>query len=181
MTGLPTDNITAVAIDRSTNPGVLYVGTGENGEFVSEDGGNTWVELNDGLENLSINVFAISDSEPKVIYAGTARGVWSRAVITSVESFDVVKGIPSKFKLKQNYPNPFNPTTIISYELPKSSFVRLSIYDIIGRLVNTIVNEQKNAGSYTVKWNADNISSGIYFYRIDAGEFSSVKKCLVVK
>ncbi len=86
LTGLPTDNITALAIDRSTNPGVLYVGTGGNGVFVSEDGGNTWVEFNDGLENLSINVLAISDSEPKMIYAGTAGdGVWSRAVITSLE------------------------------------------------------------------------------------------------
>lgn len=88
---------------------------------------------------------------------------------------------PYTFYLFQNYPNPFNPSTKISYKLTRSSFVRLSIYDINGRLVDTLVNEQKNAGSYTVKWNASNLSSGIYIYRIDAGNFSSVKKCLVVK
>lgn len=89
----------------------------------------------------------------------------------------------TKYILSQNYPNPFNPTTTISYELPKSSFVKLSIYDISGRLVETLVNEQKNAGYYSVNWNVpqSGISSGIYIYRIDAGEFSSMKKCLVVK
>jgi len=91
------------------------------------------------------------------------------------------RGIPSHFRLHQNYPNPFNPTTTIPYELPRSSFVKLSVYDVSGRLVETLVNEQKNAGSYTVRWKAEKVSSGIYIYRIDAGEFSSVRKCLVVK
>lgn len=83
--------------------------------------------------------------------------------------------------LNQNYPNPFNPITTISYHLPKSSFIKLSIYDIKGKLVKTLVNEKKGAGSYSIEWNAENISSGIYFYQIKAGEFISVRKCLVVK
>jgi hypothetical protein len=89
--------------------------------------------------------------------------------------------IPHHFNLLQNYPNPFNPITTISYELPKSAFVTLSIYDINGRLVETLIDKQKNAGYYSIIWNAENVSSGIYFYRIEANEFSSIKKCVMVK
>jgi hypothetical protein len=89
--------------------------------------------------------------------------------------------LPIDISLYQNYPNPFNPTTTIPYQLPKSSFVNLSIYDISGRLVETLVSEHKSAGNYSVKWNPENVGSGIYFYKIDAGKFSSVKKCLLLK
>ncbi|HQH56145.1 MAG TPA: choice-of-anchor D domain-containing protein [Candidatus Marinimicrobia bacterium] len=89
--------------------------------------------------------------------------------------------IPIQYAISQNFPNPFNPTTTISYQLPKSSFVKLAIYDINGRLIETLVNENKNAGYYSINWNASSVSTGIYIYRIDAGEFTCVKKCLVVK
>lgn len=85
------------------------------------------------------------------------------------------------YKLGQSYPNPFNPTTTISFQLPKSSFVNLSVYNMLGQLVETLINEQKNAGYYTVEWNAEQVNSGMYLYRIKAGDFCSVKKCVVVK
>ena len=94
---------------------------------------------------------------------------------------EVTSPIPSVYSLAQNYPNPFNPTTTILYQLPKSTYVKLSIYDITGKLVETLVNEHKNAGYYSVNWDATNVSSGIYIYKIDASNFSSVKKCLIVK
>ena len=89
----------------------------------------------------------------------------------------------TEFRLEQNYPNPFNATTTIRYQLPKSAFVILSVYDISGRLMETLVNEHKNAGYYAVQWNTEHVGSGIYLYRIDtgAGEFREVRKCLVVK
>lgn len=86
LTGISSDDITALTIDRTITPGILYVGTGEDGVFVSEDGGITWIEFNDGLESLSINVLAVSDGEPKMIYAGTARGLWSTELSTVVAS-----------------------------------------------------------------------------------------------
>lgn len=89
--------------------------------------------------------------------------------------------IPIHFRLQQNYPNPFNPTTTISYELQKSSFVNMSIYNVAGQLVETLVNDNKSPGYYSVEWNTSGASSGLYFYRIVAGDFSSVKKCLLVK
>ena len=89
--------------------------------------------------------------------------------------------IPEAISVYQNYPNPFNLTTTISYQLIKSSFVKLTIFDINGRLVETLVNEKKNAGYYSVEWNAENVSSGIYLYRINTKEFINVKKCLFIK
>ena len=90
-------------------------------------------------------------------------------------------GIPIEFALDQNYPNPFNPVTTISYQLSKSAFVNLSIYNITGQLVKTIVYDYKSPGFYTVEWNASNVGSGIYFYKILAGEFTKVRKYLFVK
>ncbi len=88
---------------------------------------------------------------------------------------------PETFFLLQNYPNPFNPTTIIKYEIPKSSFVTLKVYNIAGQLIATLVEGQKSAGRYAVKWNAANVSSGVYIYRITAGDFSDVKKSIILK
>ncbi|MBC8489834.1 MAG: T9SS type A sorting domain-containing protein, partial [Bacteroidetes bacterium] len=96
-------------------------------------------------------------------------------------SIDDLQGIPTEYSLSQNYPNPFNPTTTISYQLPRSSFVKLTIYDISGRSIQTLIDEKKNAGYYTVEWNAKNVCSGVYFYRIEAGNFVAGKKGLLVK
>jgi endo-1,4-beta-xylanase len=90
-------------------------------------------------------------------------------------------GLPKEFALNQNYPNPFNPTTIINYQLPKISFVTLKVYDVLGREVKELVNGEQDAGTYTVNFNASGLSSGIYFYRIEAGSFSQVKKMLLLK
>jgi len=92
-----------------------------------------------------------------------------------------MKMLPEIFYLSQNYPNPFNPVTTISYQLPKYAHVNLSIYDIAGRWVETIVFEYKAPGSYSVKWNAENVGSGLYFYQLEAGDYTETKKCLVLK
>jgi Secretion system C-terminal sorting domain len=89
--------------------------------------------------------------------------------------------LPNQFDLFQNYPNPFNPSTIINYEIPKYSFVTLKVFDILGREIAILVNEAKPAGKYSITFDATNLSSGIYFYRITAGNFSSVKKMLLIK
>jgi Subtilase family/Secretion system C-terminal sorting domain len=89
--------------------------------------------------------------------------------------------IPETFSLSQNYPNPFNPSTKINYELPKSNFVLLKIYNVLGKEVATLVNEKQNAGAYSVEFNGSNLSSGIYFYKIQSGEFSDVKRMVLIK
>jgi hypothetical protein len=79
------------------------------------------------------------------------------------------------------YPNPFNPTTTISYEIPKGTQVRLSVFDVLGREIQTLVNETKQPGHYQVHFNANNLASGVYLYRIQAGSFTDTKRFVLVK
>jgi hypothetical protein len=92
-----------------------------------------------------------------------------------------IASTPKKFMLSQNYPNPFNPATTISFSLAKSSFVSLKIFDLLGREVATIVSEEMSAGSYSKQWNAANMTSGIYFYRLQAGSFTETKKLILLR
>ncbi len=89
--------------------------------------------------------------------------------------------LPKVFSLSQNYPNPFNPATSIKYSVPKQSLVKLVIYDIIGREVATLVNEVKTQGNYSVSFDASTYASGVYFYRMEAGDFTDVKKMVLIK
>ncbi|MCX6161149.1 MAG: T9SS type A sorting domain-containing protein [Ignavibacteriae bacterium] len=89
--------------------------------------------------------------------------------------------IPAEYKLAQNYPNPFNPVTKIGYSIPKSGYVTISVHDILGKEVAVIVNEYKNAGSFTVEFDAVKLTSGVYFYKIISGNFSDTKKMMVLK
>jgi endo-1,4-beta-xylanase len=89
--------------------------------------------------------------------------------------------LPTEFKLLQNYPNPFNPSTTIAYELPKAGYVQLKVYDILGRDVKILVDGQRSAGRYLIQFDAGNIPSGVYFYRIQAGSFVEIKKLILLK
>ena len=90
-------------------------------------------------------------------------------------------GIPNTYGLDQNYPNPFNPSTIIKYQLPENNHVSIRVFDILGNLITTLVDEQMNAGFHSVNWNASGLASGVYFYRINSGDFSSIKKLILMK
>ena len=89
--------------------------------------------------------------------------------------------LPFSYILEQNYPNPFNPSTSIKYSVPESGTVTLKVFDVSGREVAVLVNDVKQQGVYSVDFNASNLASGIYFYRIEAGEFSAVKKMMLIK
>ncbi len=85
------------------------------------------------------------------------------------------------FKLYQNYPNPFNPTTAISYQLSELSFVHLNVYNILGEKIKILVDKEQQAGNYTVNFDGNKLSSGVYFYQLRAGKFISTKKMLLLK
>lgn len=89
--------------------------------------------------------------------------------------------VPDKYSLEQNYPNPFNPVTNIVFEMPKSGFVNLKVYDALGRELVTLVSQQMQAGKYSADWNAENYPSGVYFYRLESEDFSSTRKMILVK
>jgi len=130
---------------------------------------NSSVNFKGIIDNVRIYNYALSVEEIEALYGETSA------------IHPELKNIPEKFALMQNYPNPFNPVTTIHYQLPKDSDVKLQVFDLTGRLVETLVNDKKPAGDYIINWNAQNISSGIYFYRIQTEGFTSVKKCVKLK
>ncbi|MCX6142512.1 MAG: T9SS type A sorting domain-containing protein [Ignavibacteriales bacterium] len=103
---------------------------------------------------------------------------WNAALTTSVASPDVR---PTSYSLSQNFPNPFNPSTNFAYEIVKEGFVSVKIYDVLGQVAATLVNEYKPAGAYRATWNAAGFNSGIYFCRIQTGSFTETKKMILVK
>jgi len=112
----------------------------------------------------------------------------SQAVNQSVEnsfvkkqSQQIIATYPQKFELLQNYPNPFNPSTTISYSLPQAGNVTLKIYDALGREAATLVNDFKSEGEYRVQFNGSSLSSGMYFYRLQAGSNVAIKKLVLMK
>jgi hypothetical protein len=131
-------------------------------------------------------VKAVDNSSDESVYSdfASAIGIWDGSALLPPLGGDnaiAKEKIPTRFDLKQNYPNPFNPVTNIKYDLPKDIFVTVKIYDILGREIKTLVNEFKQAGSYIISFNGSELASGIYFYRIQAGNFVQVKKMLLIK
>ena len=154
----------------------LIAGTDDNGAYVSVDNGVTWTSFSSGMP-ADTRIWSLAVSSDR-LFAGTSSGIWGTSSPTDVK---VERGVPLTFSLKQNYPNPFNPSTNISFSIPSKSFVSLKIYDRFGREVATIFSEEISAGYYTRKWNAANISSGIYFYRLQSGSYTETKKLILLR
>ena len=103
------------------------------------------------------------------------------AEVNSAVSVGPEEIIPGEIILLQNYPNPFNPSTKISYQLPHRTFITIKVYNVLGNEITTLVDEEQSSGHYAVDFNADNLAGGVYFYRLEAGSYSVVKKMVVVK
>jgi hypothetical protein len=112
-------------------------------------------------------------------YAAQIQHWYDNDFVTNVN--ETKPAIPTEFSLSQNYPNPFNPSTIIQYAISSRQLVTLKVYDILGSEVATLVNQEQNAGSYNVDFNASKLSSGVYFYRLQAGSFVQSKKMILIK
>ena len=159
--------------------GTLWAGTDSSGVYYSTNEGISWVQQNDGLDDtLSVAVFSLPDG---YIYAVTSQGYIYRSSIKVTDVETQRTNVPNNFSLSQNYPNPFNPTTTIDYSIPKSSFVSIKVYDVLGREVTTLVNGEKNQGKYSMVFEGSKLTSGIYFYRMQAGNFIETKKFMVIK
>ena len=129
-------------------------------------------------DTYSDGIVARFTSTNKIVIKPDSTFALEGSSITPVQAAPI---LPKGFRMDQNYPNPFNPSTTINYQLPTNTFVTLRVYDVLGRGVATLVNEHKSAGSYTVKLTADNLPTGIYFYRINAGKYSKTMKLIVLK
>jgi hypothetical protein len=183
-------------VDVSTNDGVTWIplegeysepGVGSfqpTGEPVYDGIISNWVEENISLANYLSSEFKVRF---QLESDGSARedgwyvddiGIFIYTIPVSVQ--DDAETV-TQFELEQNYPNPFNPNTTISYSLPLKSQVELAIYNALGESVMQLVNEEKPAGSYSVEFDAANLPSGIYFYRLRAGNFVETKKMVLMK
>lgn len=117
-----------------------------------------------------------------VIYAGNGpSSIWYNGSALTTETKNITTTIPDKFELSQNYPNPFNPSTKISFSIPQNNEVVIKIYNTLGKEVSEIVNSDFNAGTYEVTFDASKLTSGVYFYKITAGNFTDTKKMLYIK
>jgi choice-of-anchor A domain-containing protein/uncharacterized repeat protein (TIGR01451 family) len=160
--------------------GRIFVSSLTNGVFVSADNGATWNTLGMGGFNVSS---LMVNSKTSDVYAGTKAGtVYKISGLQTITGTTKVIEVPKEFKLSQNYPNPFNPSTMINYSVAKAGLVTIKVYNILGKEITTLVNEEKSAGDYTVQFSAKSgYSSGVYFYRMQAGNFVQTKKLVLLK
>jgi photosystem II stability/assembly factor-like uncharacterized protein len=161
------------------NGSIMYAGT-DSGIYLSRNNGINWSNISSDLPYVCIKSLAINDL---YLFVGTNDGgVWRRSLQDILTSVADSKSIPpSSFMLEQNYPNPFNPTTTIEYSIPKQSHITIKVYDLLGREITTLVNEEKSPGSYEVKFNGSSFTSGVYLFRMQAGSFSQTKKFMLLK
>jgi len=143
------------------------------------DGGSSWFQnLNFLTENLS-DISFINENTGWV--SGLAGIILKTTTGGTIGVQQISTSLPDKFYLEQNYPNPFNPVTNIEFSLPQKSFVKLKVFDLLGREIANLVNENLSAGSYKYDFNASALTSGIYFYKLETENFSETKKMVVVK
>ncbi len=171
------------AILIAVNDTIIYAESG-NDIYYSLNRGFEW--LYGGEPDYAINCMEIGG---KYLFVGVfapffvANSVWKRSLseMTTTDIRGNNKPFPTGFGLCQNYPNPFNPNTNINYTIPNSNFVSITVYDVLGNKIETLVNEYKSAGSYQTRFNGENFSSGIYFYRLQAGNYIETKKMILLQ
>lgn len=159
----------------STTNGVCV---GQRGtRLVTTNGGANWIA---NIESSLTNLNKISYAASNQVYAAGDQGYVSVSPgITGIEP--TYNTIPEKYTLGQNYPNPFNPSTQIEFSLPQSRFVELLVYDVTGKIVKTLIQENLSEGNYIISFNAEGLSTGVYFYKLTTNEFSQVKKMMLIK
>ncbi len=190
IVGSGTSDCTSFIVNSSIGGTNFFVGSWGDGVLMSTNYGKQWNDVNSGLSNTRVLSLCVSG---KYLFAGTTgHGIWRRPLSdmnTGIQNTQNTS--PHCFKLNQNYPNPFNPTTTISFSLPSRSFVSLKVFDALGREVSTLVSEELPTGNYSRVWNAEKLSSGVYFYRLSAspiakrgesaGSFTETKKLILQK
>lgn len=148
------------------------------GLYQTYDGGITWTPIRNYM---SLNKIHLNENNILCGVGDYGKLIKYSTILTSVEDPWQGNNLPQSFMLSQNFPNPYNSQTTISYSIPNNSFVQIQIFDILGREVSTLLNEEKAAGNYKINFNASELTSGVYFYRIQAGDFVETKKMIYLK
>jgi hypothetical protein len=178
VTGLTQKSVYAMAVYGNN----IIAGTKDSGIFVSTNNGLNWIKKNEGLT--AVNTTNTLHIFNNYIYAGIQnQSMWRRPLAEIINDASPVNSeIPELYVLHQNYPNPFNPTTTISYKVKSYIVIKLSVYDILGKEISTLVNEKQMPGSYEVSWEGTGYPSGVYFYTLYAdGQRIDTKKMVLKK
>jgi photosystem II stability/assembly factor-like uncharacterized protein len=149
--------------------------------FASTDLGNNWYSIYSNLPTTNNVISNISATQNYLFLSMNSGNLWRRPINTITYLESESSESPNNFTLFQNYPNPFNPTTTISYSIPKTSLVKILIYDALGREIKTLLDEVKSSGIHKIEFNANDFCSGVYFYRIQANSFIETKKLILIK
>ncbi len=174
--GLPSSNELHFEASGST----IFVGTYGTGVYTSGNDGASWTEANTGLPNKVVRSIKVIGSYVFIgLYEGTVYRRPLAQMVTSVTPSG--KEVPDSYDLAQNYPNPFNPSTTIQFSIPVSEVVTLKVFNALGEEVAQLVSRNMNAGTYSAEWNAAGLSSGVYYYRLEAGRFVETRKLVLVK
>ena len=175
--GFPNVSVYDVEVFPET-PRIIWAGT-DIGIFESRDHGQTWDYADNGLPAVSVWRMRIVDGE--VVVATHGRGVWSLDITEVQTHSETVAEVPEAFVLEGNYPNPFNPSTTIGFSVPSESHIRLTVFDILGRKVATLTDQPYAPGRHSLDWDASNVSSGQYFYRMEVnGHMIDTKSMILV-
>jgi hypothetical protein len=174
---LPNTNVQKIIQDPQ-NEEVFYAAV-QGGIYISYNYGMTWQLFNNSLPSLNLVDIRKDPYSDTLYVASSDMGIYK--VFDKEVNVENEFEIPSAYKLFQNYPNPFNPSTIISYELPHRSNVILTVYDILGNTIATLVNDVKEAGKYEVVFQTENLSSGIYIYNLRSDNFIQSRKMILIK
>jgi photosystem II stability/assembly factor-like uncharacterized protein len=151
---------------------------GMNGKsYYTNNSGNFWAALSAPSQSILLDVSVTLDSAWAV---GNNGIILKSDIITEVEE-EYLSSVPTGYALSQNYPNPFNPSTKIRYYIPQVSNVVIKVFDILGNEIETLVNEEKQTGTYELTWKTENLPSSVYFYRLQAGDFIQTRKMILMK
>ena len=172
------DNQHVMCIEAKDNK--IFACTFENGVFLSTNFGLNWISKNQGFVlPQSISSLLISSS---YIFAGSyVTTVWRRSLSEIIGIQNISTETPSKYTLSQNYPNPFNSTSNLKFQIVNTEDVKLIVYDIMGKEVQTLVNERLQPGTYEAAFDASSLNSGVYFYKLITNTFSETKKMILIK
>lgn len=175
--GITTNEISQLS---ASGNGIIFTsGTGNKAIFRSTNYGNSWSQYSNGFPDHS-DIGPICVTNSGYVFAAVNNIIY-KIFDPLTELYEKSDSLPVEFILYQNYPNPFNPSTTIYFSLPQYQFVTLKIYDILGREISTLINEEKQPGNYKETFDGSNLSSGVYYYQMKAGKFVETKKLILLK
>ena len=176
---MPNIPLNDVIVDAAARPR-LYVAS-DAGVLYSTDNGTNWYVLGTGLPTVPVHDLALHSPTRKLVAFTHGRSAWTADLSTLTNITEPTASLPTTIDLQQNYPNPFNPATKIRFTLLGSGYTTLKVFDALGKEVATLAAERMESGEYERTFDAMNIPSGVYFYRLQIGSVSQTKRLVVLK